>query len=82
MNNYPDTDFIEDGIPIGKVSDLKGKNAAMCVERAMVAQNLLKLLGINSYYKSSGIIKNKVPRIVSSSLSLAKYCYYTSQLTC
>ena len=58
MNNYPDTDFIEDGIPIGKVSDLKGKNAAMCVERAMVAQNLLKLLGINSYYKSSGIIKN------------------------
>ena len=58
MNNYPDTDFIEDGVPIGKVSDLKGKNAAMCVERAMVAQNLLKLLGINSYYKCSGIIKN------------------------
>ena len=22
MNNYPDTDYIEDGIPIGKVSDL------------------------------------------------------------
>ena len=58
MNNYPDTDYIEDGIPIGKVSDLKGKNAAMCVERAMVAQNLLRLLGINSFYKCSGILKN------------------------
>ena len=58
MANYPDTDFISDGVPIGKVSDLRGKNAAMCVERAMVAQNLLKLLGINSYYKCSGITKN------------------------
>lgn len=58
MNNYPDVDFIADGFPIGKVSDLRGKNAAMCVERAMVAQNLLRLLGINSYYKCSGIIKN------------------------
>lgn len=58
MDNYPDLDYIEDGLPIGKVSDFKGKNAAMCVERAMVAQNLLKLLGINSYYKCSGILKN------------------------
>lgn len=58
MDNYPDVDLIEEGLPIGKVSNLKGKNAAMCVERAMVAQNLLKLLGINSYYKCSGIIKN------------------------
>jgi hypothetical protein len=58
MNNYPDTDYIEDGIPIGKVSNLKGMNAAMCVERAMVAQNLLRLLGIKSFYKCSGILKN------------------------
>ena len=58
LNNYPDLDAIEDGIPVGKVSDLKGKNAAMCVERAMVAQNLLRLFGINSHYKSSGITKN------------------------
>lgn len=58
MNNYPDTDYIADGVPIGKVSDLKGKNAAMCVERAMVAQNLLRLLGIRSFYKSSGVTKN------------------------
>ncbi len=58
MDNYPDEDFISDGMPIGKVSDLRGKNAAMCVERAMVAQNLLKLLGITSYYKCSGILKD------------------------
>ncbi len=41
-----------------KISNLKGKGAALCVERAALAQNLLQLLGIKSYYKSSGIIKN------------------------
>ncbi len=41
-----------------KISNLKGTGAAMCVERAALAQNLLKSLGINSFYKSSGIIKN------------------------
>lgn len=58
MKNYPDLDDIGDGVAIGKVSDLKGKNSAMCVERAMVAQNLLRLLDIKSHYKSSGITKN------------------------
>ena len=58
MDNYPDLDYIQDGLPMGKVSDLRGKNSAMCVERAMVAQNVLKLFGINSFYKCSGIIKN------------------------
>lgn len=43
---------------IGKVSDLKGKNAALCVERAMLAQNLLKYLNIDSYYKCSAILNN------------------------
>jgi hypothetical protein len=41
-----------------KISNLKGTGAAKCVERAALAQNLLKSLGINSYYKSSSIIKN------------------------
>lgn len=41
-----------------KISNLKGTGAAMCVERSALAQNLLKSLGINSFYKSSGIIKN------------------------
>lgn len=58
MNNYTELDFIDSEDDIGKVSNLKGKNAAMCVERAMLSQNLLKSLGINSLYKTSGIIKN------------------------
>ena len=55
MNNYVDLDFIESEEDIGKVSLLKGKGEAMCVERAMLTQNLLKKLGINSYYKCSSI---------------------------
>ena len=58
MNYYKDLDFIESDEDIGKVSDLKGKNAAMCVERAMLSQNLLKSLGIDSTYKCSGIKNN------------------------
>lgn len=56
--NYKSTDKISSTDDIGKVSDLKGKNAAMCVERAMVSHNLMKALGINSYYKASMIINN------------------------
>ena len=41
-----------------KISNLKGTGAAMCVERAALSQNLLCYLGINSFYKSSGILKN------------------------
>lgn len=40
----------------GKISDLMGKNAAMCVERASVAHNLLKSININSSLKFSEII--------------------------
>ncbi len=59
MNNYHDLDEIEYlNLEVGKVSDLKGKNAAMCVERAIVTQNILKTLGYNSYYKASGIVKD------------------------
>ena len=68
IDNYPDLDYIQEGLPIGKVSDLRGKNAAMCVERAMVSQNLLRLLNIKSYYKSSGIIKNDKEDIHSYNL--------------
>ena len=55
MNNYVDIDFIESEDDIGKVSSLKGKGEAMCTERAMLTQNLLKHLNINSYYKCSSI---------------------------
>lgn len=63
MNNYHDLDLISDGASIGKVSDLKGKNAAMCVERAMLSQNLLNFLGFKSFYKSSGILSDGKPDV-------------------
>lgn len=53
-NNYKEDSTEEKG----RVSDLKEKNSAMCVERSMVSQNLLKFLGINSYYKTSMIVNN------------------------
>lgn len=82
MDNYPDLDFIADGQPIGKVSDLRDKNSAMCVERAMVAQNLLKLLGINSYYKCSGIVKDDKKEVHSYNLVeyLGKYYVFDATM--
>lgn len=58
LSYYNDLDEIESDKDIGRVSNLRGKNSAMCVERAMLSQNLLKSLGIESYYKQSQIIKN------------------------
>ena len=61
FDNYPDEDEVEYfSIERGKVSDLQGKNAAMCVERAMLSQNLLKYIseklpGLESYFKETGI---------------------------
>ncbi|MBR2240458.1 MAG: hypothetical protein IJ890_03625 [Clostridia bacterium] len=61
MKNYPDEDEVEMfSKERGKASDLQGKNAAMCVERAMLSQNLLKnvsekLPGMKSYFKETGI---------------------------
>ena len=61
LDNYPDEDEVEMfSKERGKASDLQGKNAAMCVERAMLSQNLLKnvsekLPGMKSYFKETGI---------------------------
>lgn len=61
LENYPDEDDVNIfSMERGKVSDLRGKNAAMCVERAMLSQNLLKyvaekLPGLESYFKETGI---------------------------
>lgn len=61
MENYPEEDDVREfSLERGKVSDLKGKNAAACVERAMLSQNLLKytsekLPGLQSYFKQTGI---------------------------
>ena len=56
LQYFKDTD--SDGTIIGNVSNLAHKNAAMCTERAMVAQNLLKQLGIDATFKMSGVIIN------------------------
>lgn len=58
LSFYTDEDFIESEDDYGKISDLKGKSSAMCVERAALAQNLLKSLGINSIFKSSRVTVN------------------------
>lgn len=61
LKNYPVEDEVKDfSLERGKASDLQGKNAAMCVERAMLSQNLLKyisekLIGLESYFKETGI---------------------------
>ncbi len=56
MEYYYPEDFTES--KDNKISNLKGTGAAMCVERAALAQNLLKYLGINSFFKASGILRN------------------------
>ena len=61
LENYPDEDEVEYfSLERGKASALQGKNAAMCVERAMLSQNLLKYIsgklpGLESYFKETGI---------------------------
>ena len=61
LNFFPDVEMIEEGASIGKVSDLAHKNAAMCIERAMTSQNLLKDLGFDVTFKASGIMINGKP---------------------
>lgn len=46
-----------DGI-IPDISVLKQRNAAMCSERAAMAQNIFSFLGIESYYITGEIVKN------------------------
>ncbi len=59
LSFFPDDDDVYNGVKeIGKVSDLAHQNAAMCVERSMVSQNLLKTLGFDATIKQSGIINN------------------------
>ena len=66
MDYYYPEDFKES--KNNKISNLKGTGAAMCVERAALAQNLLKSLGINSFFKTSGIIKNNNKEVHSYNL--------------
>ncbi len=74
LDYYYPSDFEES--KDNKISNLKGEGAAMCVERAAVAQNLLKSLGINSFFKTSGIIKNNEKEVHSYNLIEYKGKYY------
>lgn len=66
----------EEGHENNMVSNLKGSGSAMCVERAALAQNLLRSLGINSFYKSSGIIRNDNREVHSYNLIEQDGKYY------
>lgn len=66
LNYYYSADYSES--KDNKISNLKGTGAAMCVERSALSQNLLRSLGINSFYKTSGIIKNNNEEIHSYNL--------------
>lgn len=48
----------------------------MCVERAALSQNLLTSIGINSFFKTSGIIKNDNKEVHSYNLIEYKGKYY------
>lgn len=74
LDYYYPSDFEES--KDNKISNLKGKGSAMCVERAALAQNLLKSLGINSFFKTSGIIKNNEQEVHSYNLIEYNDKYY------
>ena len=58
MKYYPNEDMVDLGEKQGEISQLKGKNAGMCVERAVLSHNIMKFLGINSTLKFSGIMND------------------------
>ena len=81
MDNYTELDFIQTKEDIGKVSNLKGKNRAMCTERAMLSQNLLKSIGINSIFKCSSIINNDKEEIHAYNILEHNKKYYIYDAT-
>lgn len=74
MNYYHTLDYDES--ENNKISNLKGAGAAMCVERSALSQNLLKSLGINSFFKTSGILKNGNREVHSYNLIEFNNRYY------
>lgn len=49
----------EQEVGIGTLNLLKGKNLAACVERALLSQNLFKIIGIDATLKQSSITINE-----------------------
>ena len=93
LENYPDEDKVDIfSVERGKASDLQGKNAAMCVERAMLSQNLLKYIsdklpGMESYFKETGIEiqrEGDKPKREAHAFNLVsfngKYCIFDSTI--
>ena len=76
MNNYKDLDEIKSEDDIVRVTSLKGKGEAACVERAMLTQNLLKRLNIDSYYKCAAILINNNHDIHSFNVIQYENKYY------
>lgn len=74
MDYYYLEDFVES--KNNKISNLQGTGAAMCVERAALSQNLLISLGVNSFFKTSGIIKDNNRGVHSYNLIEYKDKYY------
>jgi len=74
MNYYYPEDFDES--KNNAISNLKGAGAAMCVERAALSQNLLTSIRINSFFKTSGIIKNENKEVHSYNLLEYQGKYY------
>ena len=74
MDYYYPEDFEES--KNNRISNLKGTAAAMCVERSALAQNLLKSIGINSFFKTSGIIKNNNKEVHSYNIIEFNNKYY------
>ena len=60
----------------GKVSDLKGRNIAACVERAALSQNLLKFLGFDSVYKVSQVTNGDSTEVHAYNLVSYEGKYY------
>lgn len=81
MDFYTPDDIVESDADIGRVADLKGKNAAMCVERSMLSQNLLQSLGFESYYKATGVINNGKSDVHAFNLVKDKDKYYLFDAT-
>lgn len=82
LSYFPsDEDVYYNSKKMGCVSDLAHKNAAMCVERAMLSQNLLIELGIKSIYKASGVIINGKPDVHAFNLISHGGKYYIFDAT-
>ena len=59
LSYFPDQETVSyDGVKQGTIADIAHKNAAICVERSMLSQNLLKTLGIDVTFKMGGFINN------------------------